>query len=50
MEEKVRGGCTSKVTTKIDGAEVEHMDRKTIDKVCAVENQRKYHLIENGNS
>ena len=50
MEKKVRGGCTSKVITKVNGVEHEHTDRTTIDKVCAAENQRKYHLPETGTS
>ena len=50
MEQKSRGGCTSKVTTNVNGVEQEHKDRTTIDKVCANENQRKYHLPESGTS
>ena len=40
MEKKSRGGCTSKVTTTINGIEKEYTDRNDIDKVCAEENQR----------
>ena len=50
MEGKIRGGCTSKVTTRVNGREVEHTGRNTIDKVCAIENKRKYHLTENSSS
>ena len=50
MEQKCKGGCTSKVTTTINGIEQEHTDRHKIDKVCADENQRKYHLPETGTS
>ena len=50
MEKKTRGGCTSKVTTTINGTEKEYTDRNAIDKICATENQRKYHLPESGTS
>ena len=50
MEKKGRGGCTSKVTSKINGIEREFTDRTAIDQVCAEENQRKYHLPETGTS
>ena len=50
MEKKSKGGCTSKVITRINGIDIEHTDKSTIDKVCAKENQRKYHLPETGTS
>ena len=50
MEGKLRGGCTSKLTTTVNGVEMEHTDRRDIDTACAAENQRKYHLTECGNS
>ena len=50
MEGKLRGGCTSKLTTTVNGVEMEHTDRTEIDIACATENQRKYHLTECGTS
>ena len=48
-EGKIRGGCTSKVITKIDGIDVELTDKEDIEKLCAKENERKYHQTETGN-
>ena len=50
MENKSRGGCTSKVTTYTNGIEKEYTAKDQIDQVCADENQRKYHLPESGSS
>ena len=50
MEKKSRGGCTSKVTILKNGIEKEYTDKQLIDQACADENQRKYHLSENGTS
>ena len=50
MEGKLLGGCTSKLTTTINGVETEHTDKTDIDTACAAENQRKYHLTEGGTS
>lgn len=50
MEKKISGGCTSKVITNVNGIQKEYTDRNAIDKVCATENQRKYHLPESSTS
>ena len=50
MEKKCRGGCTSKVITTQNGVATEHTDKHAINKACANENQRKYHLTESGTS
>ena len=50
MEGKTKGGSTSKVTTKIEGRDVEVTNKVDIEKLCATENERKYHQTETGNS
>ena len=46
----MRGGCTSKVITTVNGVEKELTNRTEVDLACAEENQRKYHLPEIGHS
>ena len=50
MEGKTKGGSTSKVITKIEGRDVEVTNKVDIEKLCATENERKYHQTETGNS
>ena len=40
MEGKIKGGSTSKVTTKIEGRDVEVTSKVDIEKLCATENER----------
>ena len=48
MEGKIKGGSTSKLTTKINGEFVEHTDKGSIEKIIATANQVKYHITEGG--
>jgi hypothetical protein len=48
MEGKIKGECTSKVTTTVNGQKVEHTDKKSIEQLIAQENEAKYHQTEGG--
>ena len=48
MEGKIKGGSTSKLTTKINGELVEHTDKGSIERIIATANQKKYHVTEGG--
>jgi len=48
MEDKVKGGSTTKVTTTDNGIISEHTDREPIEKLFVDENVRKYHVTEGG--
>ena len=48
MEGKIKGECTSKVITTVNGQKVEHTDKKSIEQLIAQENEAKYHQTEGG--
>ena len=50
IEGKIRGGSTSKLITTNNGIEYEHTSKESIEKLCAAENERKYHQTESGGS
>jgi hypothetical protein len=46
MEGKIKGGCTSKVTQKINGIDVEFTKKEDIERLCATGNEQLYHQTE----
>ena len=50
MEGKVKGGSTSKVTLQSTNGIEEYTSKQDIERLCAKENERKYHQTEKGGS
>ena len=50
MEGKVKGGSTAKVTVQSDAGSLEFTSKEDIERLCAEENEKKWHQCENSGS